>query len=116
MLRARHQLALVHLPNLGKYTAIDKTRPQVLRLVLQQITLTGKEYKLGLAGPALQLVVMADAAAGDFQAVLCACLAGGNDGAVMANLLKVSAVAATWAVAGGLVANLGMLGYEPHAK
>lgn len=78
--------------------------------------LAGAIGLLGFACMALQPVVMADAAAGDFNVMLGACLARADDGAVMAHLVEVSAVAAAWALARGLVADLGVFGYEPHVR
>ena len=84
--------------------------------VFEQIALSSQEGQLAFVDRALYLVVMADAAAGHFQFVLQAGLARGNEGAVMAHLFEVRAVAAAWAVTGGLVADLAVFGDEPHGN
>ena len=84
--------------------------------VIEQIALTGQERQFGLSWAALQFVRWADAAASDLDAVQRAGLARAKDGAVMPHLLKVPAVAAAWALAGGLVADLAVFGDEPHGS
>jgi hypothetical protein len=69
---------------------------QICNLALQQIALPGQERELAFVLAALQLMVRADAAAGDLEVVLGAGRTRGNDRAVVARDLEVLAVAAAW--------------------
>lgn len=89
---------------------------QIHNDVFEQIALASQKRELGLAGLALELVAIADAAAGDLEVMQRAGCARSDDYTVVAHHFEVRAVAAAWAVAGGLVAHLGVLGDEPHAQ
>lgn len=110
-------LGTVFLPGQdGRELGAEAHSFELCRAVFEQITLAGEERELGLAGLALELVAVADPAAGDFEVMQSASRARGNDWAVVAHHFEVGAVAATRAVAGGLVAHLGVFGDEPHSR
>lgn len=82
----------------------------------EEVALTTHELELGLADLALKLVAVTDTAACHFKRMQHAGGAWGNDWAVMALHFEVRTVAAARAVAWGLVADLGMLGNQSHAR